>query len=73
MIGGVTCHMLPHLSEVPHLHVNIPLLENGLLLNRAFSHDVTAAIFLFQTNPVGVELLCYAYFCSNKFADDAAT
>ena len=84
MIGGVSRHMLPHLSEVPHLHVNIPLLENGLLLNRAFSHDVTAAIlvlrnnktaaiFLFQTNPVGVELLCYAYFCSNKFAYDAAT
>ena len=25
MIGGVTCHMLPHLSDVPHLHVNRPL------------------------------------------------
>ena len=24
MIGGVTRHMLPHLSEVPHLHVNRP-------------------------------------------------
>ena len=22
MIGGVTSHMLPHLSGVPHLHVN---------------------------------------------------
>ena len=22
MIGGVTCHMLPHLPGVPHLHVN---------------------------------------------------
>ena len=22
MIGGVTCHMLPHLHGVPHLHVN---------------------------------------------------
>ena len=22
MIGGVTRHMLPHLSGVPHLHVN---------------------------------------------------
>ena len=22
MLGGVTCHMLPHLSGVPHLHVN---------------------------------------------------
>ena len=24
MIGGVTRHMLPHLSGVPHLHVNRP-------------------------------------------------
>ena len=81
MIDGVTCHMLPHPSGVPHLHVNRPLLENGLLLNRAFSHDVTAAILVFQNNktaailtsqtsPVGVELLSYvkAFFSSNKFA-----
>ena len=25
MIGGVTRHMLPHLSGVPHLHGNRPL------------------------------------------------
>ena len=25
MIGGVTRQMLPHLSGVPHLHVNRPL------------------------------------------------
>ena len=24
MLGGVTRHMLPHLSGVPHLHVNRP-------------------------------------------------
>ena len=24
MLGGVTHHMLPHLPEVPHLHVNRP-------------------------------------------------
>ena len=47
----------------------------------AFSHDVTAAILVFQnnetaamlvfqTNPVGVELFSYAnaFFCSHKFA-----
>ena len=47
----------------------------------AFSHDVTAAILVFQNdeiavmlvyqaNAVGVELLSYAndFFCSNKFA-----
>ena len=48
---------------------------------RAFSHDVTAAILVFQksetaamlvyqTSPVGVELFSYvnAFFSSNKFA-----
>ena len=47
----------------------------------AFSHNVTAAILVFQnnktaamlvfqTNPVGVELFSYvnAFFCSHKFA-----
>ena len=51
------------------------------LPNRAFSHDVTAAILVSQnnetaamlvsqTNPLGVELFSYAnaFFCSNKFA-----
>ena len=49
--------------------------------NIAFSHDVmsvilvfrnneTAAMFVFQTNPVGVELFSYinTLFCSNKLA-----
>jgi len=49
--------------------------------NRAFSHDVTVAILVFQNNetaamlvyqvdPVGVELFssANAFFCSNKFA-----
>ena len=48
---------------------------------RAFSHDVTAAILVFQNNetaamlvyqdnPVGVELFSNtnAFFCSNEFA-----
>ena len=55
-------------------------------LYRAFSHDVTvaklvfqkykiAAMLVFQTNPVGVELFSYAnaFFCSNKFAYMLAT
>ena len=39
-------------------------------VNRVFSHDVTAAILVSQTNPLGVELFSYAnaFFCSNKFA-----
>ena len=49
--------------------------------NRAFVHDVTAAILVFQNNEtaamlvyqvdaVGIELFSYAnaFFCSNKFA-----
>ena len=48
---------------------------------RAFSHDVTVAILVFQnnekremlvlqTNPVGVKLFynVYVFYCSNKFA-----
>ena len=53
-----------------------------MLCYRAFSHDVTAAILVFQnnkmaaamlvyqTNPVGIEIFSYAKvsFCFNKFA-----
>ena len=37
---------------------------------RVFSHDITAAILVSQTSPVGVEFFSYvnALFCSNKFA-----
>ena len=37
---------------------------------RVFSHDVTTAILVSQTNPLGIELFSYAnaFFCSNKFA-----
>ena len=35
-----------------------------------FSHDVTAAMLMSQTGPMGVELFSYAnaFFCCNKFA-----
>lgn len=38
--------------------------------NRAFSHELTAAIWVFQTYPVGVEFFSYVtvFFCFNKFA-----
>ena len=49
--------------------------------NRTFSHDVTVAILVFQSNetaamlvyqvnPVGIELFSYVktFFCSNKLA-----
>ena len=33
MVGGVTCQMLPHLTGVPHLHVNRPLaLQNSVVV-----------------------------------------
>ena len=37
---------------------------------KVFSHDVTAAILVPLTNPLGVELFSYvnAFFLSNKFA-----
>ena len=54
---------------------------SSYMVNRVFSHDTTAAIFVSQnnervamlvsqTNPLGVELFSYAsaFFCSNKFA-----
>ena len=36
----------------------------------AVSHDITAAILVFQTNPVGVGLFSYVKnsFCCHKFA-----
>ena len=50
-------------------------------MHRAFSHDVTAAIFVFQNNetaamlvyhdnPTGIELFSYVktFFCSNELA-----
>ena len=42
---------------------------------RVFSHDVTAAMLVSQTNPLGVELFSYAnaFICSNKFAYVLAT
>ena len=33
MIGGVTYHMLLHLSGVPHLHVNRPLIIYSVSLS----------------------------------------
>ena len=39
-------------------------------LYRVFSHDVTAAMLVSQTNPLGVGHFSYAnaFFCFNKFA-----
>ena len=65
-----------HPSSLPSIHPSI-----HPSIYRAFSHDVTtailvfqnnktAAMLVFQTNPVGVELFSYvnASFCFNKFA-----
>ena len=59
--------------------IYIKLVSHDLII--VFSHDVmvailvsqnneTAAMFVFQTSPVGVELFSYVndFFCSNKFA-----
>ena len=41
MINGVTRHMLPHLSGVPHLHVNRPL--EYYHINQDFNETVHCA------------------------------
>ena len=70
MGGESSCH-----------YVNLALVYINEEINRAFSHDVTAAILVFQNNetaamlvyqqnPLGVELFSHvnAFFCSNKLA-----
>ena len=57
MIGGVTRHMLPHLSGVPHLHVNRPLelvsilrwvvlINNDLLNQKQFGETKVTVFFI---------------------------
>ena len=75
-------------SKTPRLliHSSVPDKIQPKYLNRAFSHDVTAAMLVFQrnetaamlvyqTNPVGVQLFSYVNtsFCSNKFACELVT
>ena len=51
MLGGVTRHMLPHLPEVPHLHVNRPLV--WLLVQ-----DLSDLIVVLEQHNVLCELHC---------------
>ena len=57
MIGGVTRHMLLHLSGVPHLHVNRPLelvsilrwvvlINNDLLNQKQFGETKVTVFFI---------------------------
>ena len=85
-------------AQFVQIQSNLPLTATSLLHNctpestplymktrpyRAFSHDVTsfiwlyqnnkaAAMLVFQTNPFGIEFCFYEkpFFCSNKFAAD---
>ena len=41
-------------------NITTPPLKTTLITCRAFSHDVTAAMLVYQDNPVGVELFSYA-------------
>ena len=76
-VGDHEQNCLSSLRTKRHFQVNS---SKHCLLYRAFSHDVTAAILVFQNNktaamlvfqtsPVGVELFSYVntFFCSNKF------
>ena len=59
----------------PHSSVILVQRVDHKVCYRVFSHDVTAAILVSQTSPVGVELFSYAnaFFCSNKFKYMLAT
>ena len=59
MIGGVTRGMLPHLSGVPHLHVNRPLFKQLTfkLISIIFSPSVNSILqcnttYLLQKEPL---------------------
>ena len=64
----------PDSTSIPTLLIKGFKKENSsrtaTFFNRVFSHDVTAAMLVSQTSPVGVELLSYAnvFCCANKFA-----
>ena len=61
MIGGVTCRRLPHLPEVPHLHVNRPLAWYHDLLG-LFSDMPFRAVF-FRENGSSPSPMSRAYSC----------
>ena len=50
MIDGVTRHMLPHLSGVPHLHVNRPL----VLLVELIDNKEHAQLYVNRTRCPGL-------------------
>ena len=66
---GFKSFLMYKISFVPRTFTS-PLSTSVKTINRVFSHDVTAAILVSQTNPAGVELFSYAnaFFCSNTFA-----
>ena len=53
------------MKEKKKLKVTLPV----FIMDRSFSHDVTAAILVFQTNHVGIGLFSYgkSFLCSHKF------
>ena len=70
---------LVFLKDLPQCHLDV--FPDIFHFNRTFSHDVTAAILVFQNNemaamlvyqenPLGVELFSRVnvFFCSNKLA-----
>ena len=55
MVGGVTQRMLPHLSGVPHLHVNRPL--GGLVGNH---------VTMIKKNKNGLSFACWGARVANN-------
>ena len=76
-----TCYPESRFWKVPIITSSVSVYIQDRVSNRAFSHDVTAAILVsqnnetvamlvYQDNPEGVELFSHvkALFCSNKLA-----
>ena len=62
--------MREHIKQEWHQYLMIMRVNPMVnFTNRAFSPDVTAAMLVFQSNPVELIFFSYvkAFFCSNKF------
>ena len=53
-VGEVTCHMLPHLPGVPHLHVNKPLVNKNNNNHTSWVQRFSLMYFSVKSFPISV-------------------
>ena len=53
-VGEVTCHMLPHLPGVPHLHVNKPLVYKNNNNHTSWVQRFSLMYFSVKSFPISV-------------------